>query len=120
MSKKLIYGGVEVTPNDPRLPEILASIVELVQKTMGKQVKCRFQYINGRWERNGVDTIRPSTIVKVDDGSKSSLNLEQEYINPEQIFAFLDEGTIHINKDGMSVADCLKQPGFKVVDDEGD
>ena len=27
MSKKLLYGGIEVTPNDPRLPEILASIV---------------------------------------------------------------------------------------------
>ena len=120
MSKKLIYGGIEVTPNDPRLPEILASIVELIQKTMGKQVRYHFQHINGSWERNGVETIRPSTIVKVDDGSKSSLNLEQEYINSEQIFAFLDEGTIHINKDGMSVADCLKQPGFKVVDDEGD
>ena len=120
MSKKLIYGGVEVTPNDPRLPEILASIVELVQKTMGKQTRCRFQHINGSWARSGEETIRPSTIVKVDDGSKSSLNLEQEYINPEQIFAFLDEGTIHINKDGMSVADCLKQPGFKVVDDKGD
>ena len=120
MSKKLIYGGIEVTPNDPRLPEILASIVELVQKTMGKQVRYRFQHINGSWERNGEETIRPSTIVKIDDGSKSSLNLEQEYINSEQIFAFLDEDTIHINKDGMSVADCLKQPGFKVVDDEGD
>ena len=120
MSKKLIYGGIEVTPNDPRLPEILASIVELVQKTMGKQVRYRFKFINGTWERSGEETIRPSTIVKVDDGSKSSLNLEQEYINSEQIFAFLDEGTIHINKDGMSVADCLKQPGFKVVDDEGD
>ena len=56
----------------------------------------------------------------IDDGSKSSLNLEQEYINPEQFFAFLDEDTIHINKEGMSVADCLKQPGFKVVDDKGD
>ena len=120
MSKKLLYGGIEVTPNDPRLPEILASIVELIQKTMGKQVRYHFQHINGSWERNSVETIRPSTIVKVDDGSKSSLNLEQEYINSEQIFAFLDEGTIHINKDGMSVADCLKQPGFKVVDDEGD
>ena len=120
MSKKLIYGGVEVTPNDPRLPEILASIVELVQKTMGKQVRYRYQHINGRLARIGEETIKPSNIVKVDDCSKSSLNLEQEYINPEQIFAFLDEGTIHINKDGMSVADCLKQPGFKVVDDKGD
>ena len=118
MSKKLIYGGIEVTPNDPRLPEILASIVELVQKTMGKQVRYHFQHINGSWERNGVETIRPSTIVKIDDGSKSSLNLEQEYINSEQIFAFLNEDTIHINKDGMSVAECIKQPGFKVVDDE--
>ena len=85
MSKKLIYDGIEVTPNDPRLPEILASIVELVQKSMGKQLRYRYQHING-----------------------------------EQIFAFLDEDTIHINKDGMSVADCLKQPGFKVVDDKGD
>lgn len=120
MSKKLIYGGIEVTPNDPRLPEILASIVELVQKTMGKQVRYRYQHINGRLARIGEETIKPSNIVKVDDCSKSSLNLEQEYINPEKIFAFLDEDTIHINKEGMSVADCLKQPGFKVVDDKGD
>ena len=118
MSKKLIYGGIEVTPNDPRLPEILASIIELVHKTMGKQIRPRFHFINGSWARSGEETIRPSTIVKIDDGSKSSLNLEQEYIDQEQFFAFLDEDTIHINKDGMSVADCLKQPGFKVVDDE--
>lgn len=118
MSKKLIYGGVEVTPNDPRLSEILASIVELVQRSMDEQSKSRYQCINRSWVQCGKEMLKPNGVVKIDGEFESSSNLEKQYINPDLFFAFIYEGTLHINKRGMSVAECIKEPGFKVVNEE--
>jgi hypothetical protein len=114
MSKKLIYGGIEVTPNDPRLPEILASIVELVQKSIGEQITFHPDFRRGK---NVQETVKPDAILRIEDISEIVTDLDQS-LNPNQIFAFQYKNTLHINKDGMTIDDCLKQPGFKVVDKE--
>ena len=116
MSKKLIYGGVEVTPNDPRLPEILASIVELVQKSIGKQITFHPSFRSGNI-KNVQETVKPNAILRIEGLSEKVTDLDQS-INPDQIFAFQYKNALHINKDGMTIAECIKDPGFKVVNEE--
>ena len=118
MSKKLIYGGVEVTPNDPRLPEILASIVELVQKSMGEQIVKHPRFCEGTM-KSVEEQVKPNAVLRIEGISELLTDLDQP-LNPDQIFAFSYRDTLHINKKGMTIGECIKQPGFKVVDDEGD
>lgn len=115
MSKKLVYGGVEVTPCDPRLPEILASIVELVRKSMGVQKVSHPRIRDYPVE----ETVKPDAVLRIEDFPKTLTDLDQS-INSDHTFAFLYEDTLHLNKRGMTIADCINQPGFKVVDDEED
>lgn len=118
MSKKLIYGGIEVTPSDPRLPEILASIVELIQKSMGKQIVRHPRFCEGTM-KNVEEQVKPNAVLRIEGISELLTDLDQP-LNSDQIFAFSYKDTLHINKKGMTIGECIKQPGFKVVDDEGD
>lgn len=118
MSKKLIYGGIEVTPNDPRLPEILASIVELIQKSMGKQIVRHPRFCEGTM-KSVEEQVKPNAVLRIEGISELLTDLDQP-LNPDQIFAFSYKDTLHINKKGMTIGECIKQPGFKVVDDKGD
>lgn len=121
MSKKLFYGNTEVTPYDPRLPEILANIIEMIQNAGNR-------YINKlSFDRQTLETVTTRELVHVPgrclEISKMEVddNLVDTYRVPtEQVSAFNYQGALYPNHKGFTVADCLNQPGFKVVDDEED
>ena len=115
MSKKLIYGGVEVTPCDPRLPEILASIVEMVRNS-SEEIKV----VSGSQNGNTlVKTILPRRRVEISEDNVTSGHVDKSL--PVGMFSMYEyKGELHPNKAGLTIADCINQPGFKVVDDEED
>ena len=119
MSKKLFYGGTEVIPCDPRLPEILANIIEMMQNA-GHEWFREQHYTD---PLTGVPTTTRSVIhipgrcveVTEEDVDK---NLIDSSAPVSHITSFNYRGTLYPNHQGCTIADCLNQPGFKVVDNE--
>lgn len=113
MSKKLIYGGKEVTANDPRLPEILANIVELVLNT----TEPVYELVFGADGQKIHKLISPDKCILIDDSNVMSGFVDKHLDNgPASVFEY--KGTYYPNHKGCTVADCLNQPGFKVEDDD--
>lgn len=121
MSKKLFYGNTEVTPYDPRLPEILANIIEMIQNAGSR-------YINKlSFDRQTLQTVTtrelvhvPGRCLEIGEGDIGSNRIDTCVVSTEQVSAFNYQGALYPNHEGFTVADCLNQPGFKVVDDEED
>lgn len=113
MSKKLMYGGVEVTPADPRLPEILATIVEMV-----RNISDEIKVVSGSHNGNTlVKTISPKRRVEISEDDVTSGHVDKPL--PVGLFTMYEyKGELHPNKAGLTIADCINQPGFKVVDEE--
>lgn len=107
MSKKLFYGGVEVIPNDPRLPQILADIVDMITAGTVREELDRGILIQNH---PGVCNI---TDTDVENGSIDLCSASKMHYK-----AFYYKGTYYPNRNDCTVADCLNRPGFKVEDND--
>lgn len=107
MSKKLYYGGKEVVANDPRLPEILADIVTLIDRALDKKVT-----ISGM----EVVDIAPSRYYEPSDEVLSRMEEQKTVFALHDVPVFKYKGEIHPNLDDVPAAECIKRPGFKVVE----
>ena len=109
MNKKLYYGGQEVVVNDPRLPEILADIVALIDRALDRKVTLH----------GGMQTeVTPSRYFELDEGQLARLKEKEAVVSTESAPVFKYKGEIYLNVDNTPVAECLKQPGLKVVESE--
>jgi DNA modification methylase len=120
MSKKLFYGNTEVTPYDPRLPEILANIIEMIQNAGCEYInKLSFDHQTHASFTTREKVYVPGRCLKIGKRDVDDNRIDTN-VSTTLASAFNYQGTLYPNHEGFTVADCLNQPGFKVVDDEED
>lgn len=120
MSRKLFYGNTEVTPYDPRLPEILANIIEMIQNAGNKYInKLSFDRETGASFTTREIVHVPGRCLEIGKRDVDDNRVDMS-VSTTQVSAFNYQGALYPNHEGFTVADCLNQPGFKVVDDEED
>jgi hypothetical protein len=113
MSKKLYYGGKEVVANDPRLPEILAEIVTLIDCALARKVTT--QRYGSTSQTIDID---PPRYIEFSEELLAQFQEIGVEVSIDAFPVFKYNGEFHLNIDNVTAAECIKRPGLKVVDED--